>query len=189
MAKTIEKVFRVAASCVYVAGCILVAAAMTTACSPKVVKNDGDKSDSKDVSDETKSDGESEDDDSSHSGATYRPHVMDRIPEDSLVFIPGPGRPRPPKVGTNPEDGLYAPKTLIVSYDTEIGKEPLLKAIEDYGAEVIYDYRIINAIALKIPEEKDIHEAMKYFGEVEGVIHVNRDRIYQLMDTAGPQVM
>jgi len=33
-------------------------------------------------------------------------------------------------------------------YDAEIGKEPLLKAIKDYKVEIVYDYNIINGMAL-----------------------------------------
>ena len=38
-------------------------------------------------------------------------------------------------------------------YDAEIGKDPLLKAIEDYKCEIKYDYSKINGMALKKPTQ------------------------------------
>jgi len=78
--------------------------------------------------------------------------------------------------------GEYAPHSLIIFYDTQVGSGPLLKAVKRYKAEVIYQYRIINAIAIRTPKDRDIHEAMAYFGKVKGVLTVNRDRIYHLHD-------
>ena len=48
----------------------------------------------------------------------------------------------PSLVTTEPE-GEYSPNTLIIMYDEAVGKEPLLEAIETYGAEVKYDYSLI----------------------------------------------
>ena len=76
----------------------------------------------------------------------------------------------------------FSSHTLIVSYDTEVGTAPLDSAITAYRAEVIYRYRIINALAIRIPDGKDIHEAIRHFEKVEGVLAVNRDRIYHLHD-------
>ena len=78
------------------------------------------------------------------------------------------------------------PNTLIIMYDTEIGKEPLLAAVEAYGAELIYDYSIIPGIAIRIPEGKDIRDAINYFKKVQGVISVERDQIIHLTDPVQP---
>lgn len=74
----------------------------------------------------------------------------------------------------------YSKNTLIISYDEGIGKEPLKRAVRKYGAEVVYDYRIINALAIKIPDGKTLDEATEYFEKVKGVISVSKDRVYQL---------
>ena len=83
-----------------------------------------------------------------------------------------------------PDEGIggeeYAPYTLIISYDTIVGTTALDRAIETYGAEVKYRYRLINALAITIPEDKDIHDAIRYFSRIEGVLAVNRDRINHL---------
>jgi len=115
---------------------------------------------------------------------------MQLIPRDSIRIRPPfrGRRPRPrfpgPRKGQEPE--LYSKTTLIIHYNKDIGKQPLLQAIKDYGGEVIYDYRIIKAVAMRIPEGTDIHDAIKYFETVEGVIYISRDRIMQLHTDAIP---
>ena len=74
----------------------------------------------------------------------------------------------------------YSPNTLIIFYDTLIGKEYLLNAIEEYNATIIYDLKIINSISIKIPENANIEDAIEYFQKVEGVLAVNRDAINQI---------
>ena len=86
----------------------------------------------------------------------------------------------------NPE--FVSMTNLIISYDTEIGKEPLLAAIKEYKAEILYDYSIITAIAIKIPEGTDIHDAIDYFRKVKGVTAVERDHIYHLTDPVQPKL-
>ncbi len=66
--------------------------------------------------------------------------------------------------------------------DAEIGKEPLRKAVKEYGAEIIYDYNIIPGMAIRIPAGSDIRRAVAYFEKVEGVVSVQRDRVYHLTD-------
>ena len=81
-----------------------------------------------------------------------------------------------------------SPDKLIIMYDEEIGKEPLLAAVEAYGAELIYDYSIIPGIAIRIPEGKDIRDAINYFKKVRGVTTVERDHIYHLTDPVQPKL-
>ena len=86
------------------------------------------------------------------------------------------------------DDESVSPTNLIIMYDAEIGKETLLQAVKDYGAELLYDYRIISGIAIKIPEGKHILEAIAYFSKVKGVIAVERDHIYHLIDPVRPKL-
>lgn len=86
------------------------------------------------------------------------------------------------------DDGSVSPTNLIIMYDAEIGKETLLQAVKDYGAELLYDYRIISGIAIKIPEGKHILEAIAYFSKVKGVTAVERDHIYHLIDPVRPKL-
>lgn len=86
------------------------------------------------------------------------------------------------------DDESVSPTNLIIMYDAEIGKETLLQAVKDYGAELLYDYRIISGIAIKIPEGKHILEAIAYFSKVKGVTAVERDHIYHLIDPVKPKL-
>ena len=69
---------------------------------------------------------------------------------------------------TEPE-GEYSPNTLIIMYDETVGKEPLMEAIEAYGAEVKYDYSLIPGMAIRIPDRTDIRDAIAFFRKVKGV--------------------
>lgn len=87
-----------------------------------------------------------------------------------------------------PAGQLYSPRSLIIMYDGPRGKKSLLKAVKKYGARLMYDYTIINGVAIELPEGSDVHRARAWFQKVKGVVSVNYDRIYQLDSTApGPQ--
>ena len=102
----------------------------------------------------------------------------------------GPGRQAamldPVPIEDNPE--FVSMTNLIIMYDEEVGKQPLLDAIKEYKAEIIYDYSIIPGIAIRIPEGTDIHDAIKYFKKVKGVKSVERDHIYHLTDPVKPEL-
>lgn len=74
----------------------------------------------------------------------------------------------------------YSKSSLIIHYDAVIGSEELLKSIEEYGAKVSYKYDIINAIAIRLPENKSLENAEQYFKKVKGVMQVSRDYIHEL---------
>lgn len=78
----------------------------------------------------------------------------------------------------------FSPSTLIVLCDGERGKKQVLKAAKKYGCEVIYDYKIINGYAFRIPKDKSLEETEQYLKGVKGVTGVNRDQIMHL-DGAG----
>ena len=82
----------------------------------------------------------------------------------------------------------HSPSVLIVMYDQEIGKRPLLKAIKEYKAEVIYDYSIIPGMAIKKPDDKTLEETMQYFKNVNGVVSVEYDHVYHLTDPVRPRL-
>ena len=113
--------------------------------------------------------------------ATVNQHMIKkpRLGIDSIKNRSLPGNDSLPPL-RDLEQEMYSPSTLIISYDTEVGTAALDKAIDDYGAEVIYRYNIINAVAIRIPDGKDIHDAIDHFGRVPGVLAVNRDRINYL---------
>lgn len=105
--------------------------------------------------------------------------VVERVSDEPVVQpIDDLSVIKPARGGDMGEE--YAPRTLIITYDTIVGTAPLDSAIIDYGATVIYRYHMISGLAIRIPDDKDIHDAIKYFSSVEGVIAVNRDRIMHL---------
>ena len=83
----------------------------------------------------------------------------------------------------------HSPSVFLVMYDREIGKEPLLKAIKEYKAEIKYDYNMTPCMAIKKPENKSLEETMQYFKTVKGVVSVEYDNIYRLTDPVKPRLM
>ena len=82
----------------------------------------------------------------------------------------------------------HSPNVFLVMYDAKIGKEPLLKAIKNYQVEIIYDYNIVNGMALKKPDDKSLEEIMKIFKKVKGVLSVEYDHVYHLTDPVKPKL-
>ena len=82
----------------------------------------------------------------------------------------------------------HSPNVFLVMYDVKVGKEPLQKAIKEYKCEIIYDYGIINGMALKKPEDKTLEETMQYFKGVKGVTTVEYDHIIRLTDPVKPRL-
>ena len=73
-------------------------------------------------------------------------------------------------------------------YDEKVGKEPLQKAVTEYKCEMVYDYGMINGMALKKPEDKTLEETMQYFRGVKGVLTVEYDHIIRLTDPVKPRL-
>ncbi len=71
-------------------------------------------------------------------------------------------------------------RALIIFYDEKTGNEELLKEAEKYGAEVTHRYNALKGIAIKIPEEKSLEQAIIHFRKVKGVTSVHRDEIHHL---------
>ena len=82
----------------------------------------------------------------------------------------------------------HSPSVLLVMYDAEVGKQPLLEAIKEYGCEIVYDYHMINGMALKKPDDKTLDETMQHFRQVKGVLTVEYDHIYHLTDPVKPKL-
>ncbi len=76
--------------------------------------------------------------------------------------------------------GEVSPTTLIIFYDAEIGKKPLLEEVEKSGAEIIYDYKNMNGMAIRKPSTMSLSEARKHFSGVRGVLSVEYDHVVHL---------
>lgn len=81
---------------------------------------------------------------------------------------------------------FVSPTNLIIMYDPEIGKGPLLNAVQSYGAKIIYEYSIISGIAIKVPG--DIIQAIAFFANIKGVTAVARDHIDHLPVPVKPKL-
>lgn len=68
----------------------------------------------------------------------------------------------------------------IVYVDQTAGKESLLKALKKMGAQVIYDYRTVSAVAIRLPDGMTVNQAAKQLKEVQGVLGVQPDRVMRL---------
>ena len=137
-----------------------------------------------------------EDDNRYEQGKTYYFHVLDdntisseeKVSSNSFIVNIFTRLDVFGQVTKSFDDGMFSPNTLIIMYDTETGKTPLLEAVGSYGAEIIYDYSIIPGMAIRIPEGTDIHKAVAYFKKVEGVVSVERDRINHLVEPVKPRL-
>ena len=82
----------------------------------------------------------------------------------------------------------HSPNVFLVMYDEKVGREHLQKAIKEYKCEIVYDYGMINGMALKKPEDKTLEETMQYFRGVKGVLTVEYDHIIRLTDPVKPRL-
>jgi len=82
----------------------------------------------------------------------------------------------------------HSPNVFLVMYDEKVGKASLQKAVKAYKCEVIYDYNIINGMALKKPDDKTLEETMQYFKGVKGVLTVEYDHVIRLTDPIKPRL-
>jgi len=69
----------------------------------------------------------------------------------------------------------YAPSVLIVYYDASVGKGPLLDAVKAQHAAIVYDYKNINAVAIKVSDGRSAEQVIKSLGKVKGVLSVAKD--------------
>jgi len=67
-------------------------------------------------------------------------------------------------------------RTLIIMYDSAVGNEALMQAVERYHAQLVHNYEAIHGIAITLPAKGDIAEGINYFKNVEGVLTVEQDQ-------------
>ena len=91
-------------------------------------------------------------------------------------------------IETHKYEPEHSPNVVLVMYDEKVGKEHLQKAIKEYKCEIVYDYGMINGMALKKPEDKTLEDTMQYFRGVKGVLTVEYDHIIRLTDPVKPRL-
>ena len=76
--------------------------------------------------------------------------------------------------------GSITYQTFIISYDNTIGKEVLLQHAARENAEIIYDYRNFNGMALRVPVRDNVEHTRHLWEQIPGVLSVEPDRVMQL---------
>jgi hypothetical protein len=71
-------------------------------------------------------------------------------------------------------------ENLIIYYSDDGGNSELLRAAKKYGSKILYVYKNINGVAVTVPKNKTVSEAMKYYKKVNGVLSVTKDQKMQL---------
>lgn len=71
-------------------------------------------------------------------------------------------------------------ENLIIYYSDNGGNSELLRAAKKYGSKILYVYKNINGVAVTVPKNKTVFEAMKYYKKVNGVLSVTKDQKMQL---------
>lgn len=84
-----------------------------------------------------------------------------------------------------PEDStMYNPGVLIINYTrTDTVRAALLAQVNQLNATVIYDYNIIDAIAVRLPEPHTLsatNRAIQALKSLPGILAVERDRVAHL---------
>lgn len=84
-----------------------------------------------------------------------------------------------------PEDStMYNPGVLIINYTrTDTVRAALLAQVNQLNATVIYDYDIIDAIAVRLPEPHTLsatNRAIRTLKSIPGILNVDRDRIARI---------
>lgn len=82
--------------------------------------------------------------------------------------------------GEDESDAANNNHTLIIYFDKTKGNKALMKAIQKKGCAVLYEYKNLNGIAVKTPDDWDIEKAAAYFSKVKGVTFVNKDGVNRL---------
>lgn len=80
---------------------------------------------------------------------------------------------------TTPQTAL-SPDTLIAYYDPQTGDAPLLAAAQREHAEIVYRYRHINGLALRLPQGHDMEAVAARLRQTSGVLGVERNQIHPL---------
>lgn len=83
------------------------------------------------------------------------------------------------------QDSISAEEVLIIMYDAHEGDAPLLQAVRDYPARLVYEYKTLKGIAIAIPAgEVERARAIAYFSRVQGVLSVQLSQSLELHSSA-----
>ncbi|MFD2744442.1 MULTISPECIES: hypothetical protein [Sphingobacterium] len=78
--------------------------------------------------------------------------------------------------------GMDASRNLVIYYDKDTGNEQLLEAVQTFGAEIVYLYDALSGVAISIPDDKPMEDAISYFENIAGVTSVDRDGMMSIQN-------
>lgn len=81
--------------------------------------------------------------------------------------------PAPAPISTQP---TYSQNTLVIFYN-EAFKSAVISAIQARQADIIYDFNLMNGVAIRLNSNDDVQQAMQQLSKINGVIAVNRDKL------------
>jgi len=67
--------------------------------------------------------------------------------------------------------------TLIIMLSKDQSLKDFLAIAEEYGATITHRYESLNGLAIKIPTNKSVEEAIAYFKKQKGVLTVEQDQV------------
>lgn len=70
----------------------------------------------------------------------------------------------------------YSQNTLVIFYN-EAFKSAVISAIQARQADIIYDFNLMNGVAIRLNSNDDVQQAMQQLSKINGVITVNRDKL------------
>lgn len=106
--------------------------------------------------------------------ATLCAALADCTPTSPAIGPIEPAEPSPATMET------ASSRNLIIFYDSPQAENALLATAERYGAILLHRYRNLHGIAVAIPADKDMAQAVTYFSRQPGVRQVLRDQIHPL---------
>lgn len=82
---------------------------------------------------------------------------------------------------TFPEQTQASNGVLIIFYDkSETSTEQILSEGKKWHIELVYDYKSLNGLAVRVPDLKNIEEIKTFYQQRKGVLSVENDQINEL---------
>lgn len=99
-------------------------------------------------------------------------------PQTPAPVVQQPSLPPVVPVQPTPSDSTisYSKDTLVIFYN-EAFKGAVLSAIQQRQAEIIYDYNLMNGLAIRLNSKDNLEKALQELRQVNGVLGVNKNQI------------
>lgn len=72
-------------------------------------------------------------------------------------------------------------QVFIIFYDkTQTNTKQLVEQGRKWHVELVYDYRNLNGLAIRIPNKNDVESVKEAYRKMKGVLSIEKDQINQL---------